>query len=60
MAKMLVSTKTLLTWNFDKKHLAVTAWFAFDDVVPEHGSLEYVQGSHRVFQRRHKDVKTDN
>jgi len=46
-------------WNFDKKHLAVTAWFAFDDVVPEHGSLEYVQGSHRVFQRRHKDVKTD-
>lgn len=46
-------------WNFDKKHLAVTAWFAFDDVVEEHGSLEYVQGSHRVFQRRHKDVKTD-
>jgi non-heme Fe2+,alpha-ketoglutarate-dependent halogenase len=45
-------------WNFDKKHLAVTAWFAFDDVVPEHGSLEYVQGSHRVFQRKHKDVKT--
>jgi hypothetical protein len=46
-------------WNFDKKHLAVTAWFAFDDVTEEHGSLEYVQGSHRVFQRRHKDVKTE-
>lgn len=46
-------------WNFDNKHLAVTAWFAFDDVTEEHGSLEYVQGSHRVFQRRHKDVKTD-
>lgn len=46
-------------WNFDNKHLAVTAWFAFDDVTEEHGSLEYVQGSHRVFQRKHKDVKTD-
>ena len=46
-------------WNFDKKHLAVTAWFAFDDVTEEHGSIEYVQGSHRVFQRKHKDVKTD-
>lgn len=46
-------------WNFDQKHLAVTAWFAFDDVTPSHGSLEYVQGSHRVFQRKHKDVKTD-
>jgi non-heme Fe2+,alpha-ketoglutarate-dependent halogenase len=46
-------------WNFDNKHLAVTAWFAFDDVTEEHGSLEYVQGSQRVFQRRHKDVKTD-
>ena len=46
-------------WNFNNKHLAVTAWFAFDDVTEEHGSLEYVQGSHRVFQRRHKDVKTD-
>jgi non-heme Fe2+,alpha-ketoglutarate-dependent halogenase len=46
-------------WNFDNKHLAVTAWFAFDDVTEEHGSLEYVQGSQRVFQRKHKDVKTD-
>ena len=44
-------------WNFDKKHLGVTAWFAFDDVTEEHGSIEYVQGSHQVFQRRHKDVK---
>ena len=26
-------------WNFDKKHLAVTAWFAFDDVTEEHGSI---------------------
>lgn len=46
-------------WNFDNKHLAVTAWFAFDDVTEEHGSIEYVQGSHRVFQRKHKDVKTE-
>lgn len=46
-------------WNFTNKHLAVTAWFAFDDVTEEHGSIEYVQGSHRVFQRKHKDVKTD-
>jgi len=47
-------------WNFTNKHKAVTVWFAFDDVTPEHGSLEYVQGSHRVFQKRHKDVKTDS
>ena len=47
-------------WNFTNKHKAVTVWFAFDDVTPEHGSLEYVEGSHRVFQKRHKDVKTDN
>lgn len=46
-------------WNFDNKHLAVTAWFAFDDVTEEHGSIEYVKGSHKVFQHRHKDVKTD-
>jgi len=46
-------------WNYDKKHLSVTAWFAFDDVTEEHGSLEYIKGSHRVFQRRHKDVKTE-
>jgi ectoine hydroxylase-related dioxygenase (phytanoyl-CoA dioxygenase family) len=46
-------------WNYDKKHLSVTAWFAFDDVTEEHGSIEYVQGSHKVFQRRHKDVRTD-
>ena len=46
-------------WNFDKKYLGITAWFAFDDVTEEHGSIEYVQGSHKVFQRRHKDVKTD-
>ena len=46
-------------WNFDKKHLAVTAWFAFDDATPEQGSLEYIAGSQRVFQRRHKDVKTE-
>ncbi len=46
-------------WNFDNKHLAVTAWFAFDDVTEAHGSIEYIQGSHRVFQRKHKDVKTN-
>lgn len=46
-------------WNFDKPTLAVTAWFAFDDVTEQHGSLEYIQGSHRPFARRHKDVKTD-
>ena len=46
-------------WNFDKPTLALTAWFAFDDVTEEHGSLEYVQGSHHAFARRHKDVKTD-
>jgi ectoine hydroxylase-related dioxygenase (phytanoyl-CoA dioxygenase family) len=47
-------------WNFTNKHKALTVWFAFDDVTPEHGSIEYVQGSHRVFQKRHKDVKTDS
>jgi hypothetical protein len=46
-------------WNFTNKDKAVTVWFAFDDVTPEHGSLEYVQGSHSTFQKRHKDVKTD-
>lgn len=46
-------------WNFSNKQKAVTVWFAFDDVTPEHGSIEYIQGSHRVFQARHKDVKTD-
>lgn len=45
-------------WNFDNKHKAVTAWFAFNDVVQEHGSMEYIQGSHQVFQRRHNDIKT--
>lgn len=46
-------------WNFDNKDKAVTVWFAFDDVTKEHGSIEYVQGSHKVLQRRHKDVITD-
>lgn len=46
-------------WNFDNKHKAVTVWFAFDDVTEEHGSIEYVQGSHKVFQRRHKDIKSE-
>jgi len=45
-------------WNFDKKHLGVTAWFAFDDATPEQGSIEYVNGSH-AGQMRHKDVRTD-
>lgn len=46
-------------WNFDKKNLAVTAWFAFDDVTAEHGSIEYIKGSHHALQRRHNDIKTD-
>lgn len=46
-------------WNFTKPTLAVTAWFAFDDVTEEHGSLEYIQGSHIAQAKRHKDVKTD-
>jgi len=45
-------------WNFDNPRLAVTAWFAFDDVTEQHGPLEYVQGSHHAFARRHRDVKT--
>lgn len=47
-------------WNFNNKHLAVTAWFAFDDVTEEHGSIEYVKGSHSVFQKRHSDIKTSD
>jgi ectoine hydroxylase-related dioxygenase (phytanoyl-CoA dioxygenase family) len=47
-------------WNFTNKHRAVTVWFAFNDVTEEHGSLEYVQGSHMVSQKRHKDIKTDS
>jgi hypothetical protein len=47
-------------WNFTNKHKAVTVWFAFNDVTTEQGSIEYVQGSHRVFQKRHSDVKTDS
>lgn len=47
-------------WNFDNADKALTVWFAFDDVTKEHGSIEYIQGSHKVFQRRHKDVKTNN
>lgn len=46
-------------WNFDNKHQAATVWFAFDDVTDDHGGVEYVKGSHRVFQRRHKDVVSD-
>lgn len=47
-------------WNFDNATQAITAWFAFDDVTEDHGSIEYIQGSHATFARRHKDVKTDN
>jgi len=46
-------------WNFNNKHLAVTVWFAFDDVTEDQGSVEYVKGSHRRSQQQHKDVKTD-
>lgn len=46
-------------WNFDKPTLSVTAWFAFDDVTEQHGSLEYIQGSHQAQARRHRDIKTD-
>ena len=45
--------------GIDQPEKALTVWFAFDDVTEEHGSIEYVQGSQRVFQRRHKDVRTD-
>jgi len=47
-------------WNFTNKHKAVTAWLAFEDATPENGSIEYVQGSHRVFQKRHSDIKTES
>ena len=46
-------------WNFSEKQKAVTVWVAFSDVTPEHGSIEYIQGSQRVFQKRHNDIKTD-
>ena len=45
-------------WNFDNATQALTAWFAFDDVTQEHGSIEYIQGSHSKFARRHSDIKT--
>jgi len=47
-------------WNFDNKQKAVTVWFAFDDITPESGSIEYVKGSQHVFQKRHIDVKTES
>jgi ectoine hydroxylase-related dioxygenase (phytanoyl-CoA dioxygenase family) len=46
-------------WNFDNRHLAVTAWFSFDDADPESGSVEYITGSHKNLLIRHIDVKTD-
>lgn len=46
-------------WNFDKKHLGITAWLAFDDIDENQGSIEYVQGSHHALQRRHRDIKTN-
>jgi ectoine hydroxylase-related dioxygenase (phytanoyl-CoA dioxygenase family) len=45
-------------WNIDNKHNALTVWLALDDATPKHGSIEYIQGSHRVFQQRHRDIKT--
>jgi ectoine hydroxylase-related dioxygenase (phytanoyl-CoA dioxygenase family) len=48
-------------WNFDLPQLSLTAWFAFDDVTPEQGSIQYLKGSHRLNQRRHVDItSTDN
>lgn len=47
-------------WNFDNKHKAVTVWFAFDDVTPESGSIEYIAGSHHAFQKKHKDIKSES
>lgn len=47
-------------WNFDNPVKAITAWFAFDDVLPDHGSIEYVVGSHELGTRYHNDIKTDN
>lgn len=47
-------------WNFDNPEKAVTAWFAFDDVSPDHGSIEYVVGSHETVAKHHDDIKTEN
>jgi ectoine hydroxylase-related dioxygenase (phytanoyl-CoA dioxygenase family) len=44
-------------WNFDKKDKALTLWIAFNDLKEEHGTIEYVSGSHVAFQRKHIDVK---
>jgi ectoine hydroxylase-related dioxygenase (phytanoyl-CoA dioxygenase family) len=46
-------------WNFDNRHLAVTAWFTFDDADSESGSVEYITGSHKNLLIRHTDIKTD-
>lgn len=47
-------------WNFRNPELALTVWVAFDDVTEEHGSIEYVNGSHRPEPKNHKDVKSEN
>lgn len=47
-------------WNFINPTLALTAWFAFDDITEHQGSLEYIAGSHIAQARRHKDVKTES
>lgn len=47
-------------WNFDNVDQALTVWFAFDDVTEDHGSIEYISGSHAAFARRHKDIKTES
>lgn len=47
-------------WNLTNPELALTAWFAFDDVTEDHGSIEYVNGSHLPKPRNHKDVKSED
>ena len=47
-------------WNFKNPELAVSIWYAFDDVTPEHGSIEYVPGTHKTKILNHYDVKTKN
>lgn len=46
-------------WNFDNPTKAVTVWFAFDDVLEEHGPIEYVKGTHKKILK-HVDIKRDN
>lgn len=46
-------------WNFDQQHRACTVWFAFTDVLPQHGPVQYATGTHRAAQRRHSDIHSE-